>query len=74
MEGAEVGITLSPQDTQRRRDGAPAGRKDGAGEQEWNVRPSRTGEQIDELLRAGIASAAGADRKSRGDGSVASHR
>jgi hypothetical protein len=37
---------LSPQDTQHRCDGAPAGRQDGAGEQHQGVRPGRTGEQI----------------------------
>jgi hypothetical protein len=46
VESAEAAIALSPQDTQHRRDSATAGRQDGAGEQHWDVRPGRTGEQI----------------------------
>src|SRR5215831_8897603 len=53
MEGAEVGITISPQDTQRRRDGASAGRQDGAGEQQRNVHPGRAGEQVGETREPG---------------------
>jgi hypothetical protein len=37
-------LILGPQ--RRRRDGAPTGRQDGAGEQHQGVRPGRTGEQI----------------------------
>src|SRR5215831_17450658 len=53
MEGAEVGIAISPQDTQRRRDGASAWRQDGAGEQQRNVRPGRAGEQVGETREPG---------------------
>ncbi len=53
MEGAEVGIAIPPQNTQRRRDGAPAGRQDDAGEQYQNVRPGRAREQIGEPREPG---------------------
>ena len=53
MEGAEVWIAISPQDAQRRRDGAPAGRQDDASEQHQNVRPCRAREQIGESREPG---------------------
>jgi hypothetical protein len=48
MEGAEIGITFAPKDTQRRCDGSSTGCQDGAGEQHQNVRPGRACEQIGE--------------------------
>jgi hypothetical protein len=53
MEGAEVGIAISPEDTQRRRHGASTGRQDSAGEQQRNVRPGRAGEQVGETREPG---------------------
>jgi len=53
MEGAEVGIAISPQDAQRRRDGAPAGRQDDAASKHQNVRPGRAREQIGEPCEPG---------------------
>ena len=48
MEVTKVGIAFAPQESQRRRNGSPAGRQDGASEQYQNVRPGRTREQIGE--------------------------
>jgi len=48
MEVAEVRIAISPQDAQCSRDGTPTRCQDGAGEQQWDVRPRRTGEQVHE--------------------------
>jgi hypothetical protein len=48
VEGAKVGIALSPQDAQSRCDRASAGRQDGAREQQRDMRPSRAGEQFGE--------------------------
>jgi len=62
MEVAEVRIAISPQDAQCSRDGTPTRCQDGAGEQQWDVRPRRTGEQVHEPTSR-PASAAGADRK-----------
>ena len=53
MEGAEAGIVIPPQDAQRRRDGAPAGRQNDAGKQHQAVRPGRAGEQIGEPREPG---------------------
>ena len=53
MEGAEVGITIAPQDAQCRCDGAPTRRQDDAGDQDEDVRPRRTGEQIGEAAEPG---------------------
>ncbi|HEY0800129.1 MAG TPA: hypothetical protein VGD54_04750, partial [Steroidobacteraceae bacterium] len=46
MEGAEVGIVLSTQDAQHRCDGVSTGHQDSAREQQWDVRPGRSGEQF----------------------------
>ena len=48
MEGAEVGIVLAPQDAQCRRNGAPTGRQNDAGEQHQHMRPGRAREEIGE--------------------------
>ena len=53
MEGAKVGITIAPQDAQCRCDGAPTRRQDDAGDQDQDVRPGRTGEQIGEAREPG---------------------
>jgi hypothetical protein len=53
VESAEIGIAISSQDAQRRRDGAPAGRQDDAGEQQEDIRPRRAREQIGEPCEPG---------------------
>ena len=53
MEGAKGGITIAPQDAQCRRDRAPTQRQDDAGDQDEDVRPRRTGEQIGEAREPG---------------------
>ena len=53
MESAEAAIAISSQNAQCRRDGAPAGRQDDAGEKHQNVRPRRAREQIGEPREPG---------------------
>ena len=53
MESAKGGITIAPQDAQCRRDRAPTRRQDDAGDQDEEVRPRRTGEQIGEAREPG---------------------
>ena len=75
VEGTEVGIAISPEDAQRRGDGAPARRQDHAGEQHQDVRPGWTGEQIGQPRELRKKARAAAIRKRWGeDGNVASHR